>query len=533
MLSRRAVASVALVLALATGLGGCADGDASRRPGVFSISLGSDPENPLVPGNTTESEGSQVVRALFRPLVSYNVDTSQVEYSAVARSITSPDNTTWTVALKPGWTFHDGTPVDAASFVDAWNYTADVANAQNGASYFSKIRGYDGQRPNPAMSGLKVVDDRTFTVTLDAPFAQFPLTVGYSVFSPLPRAFFNDPQAFGRRPIGNGPFKADTDYVPGQGITVSRFDAYAGDDKPAAAGVEFRVIHDQNTQYNELLAGNLDVLRYTLPPEVIPSAKRELDGRYVERESAAFSYLGFPTYDQRFADKRVRQAFSLAIDRAAITQAIFFGARAPATDIIPPVIDGYRGGACRYCAYDVPRARQLLAESGFDTSRPIELWFNSGAGHDQWVQAVGNQLQQNLGVRYTLRGDLDFAQYLPLARQKGMTGPFRLSWSMDYPSPQNFLEPLFSTSALPPGSNTVFYQNPAFDRLVTAGNTAHSNDEAIAFYQQADDLLLEDMPVIPMFYNFSQGGHSERVSNVRFDAFQNIVLTAVTPTGSP
>lgn len=529
----RTGALVALVAAVAMVLSACGGGaggaGATGGDGTFSVSLGSDPESPLVPGTTSESEGNQVMKALFRPLVNYSVDTTEVEYSAVAESIESPDSTTWTVTLKPGWTFHDGTPVTARSFVDAWNYTANVENAQNGANFFSNIAGYDGENPNPAMSGLQVVDDRTFTVTLAAPFAQFPLTVGYTVFSPLPQAFYADPAAFGRLPIGNGPFRADGEYVPGQGITLSRFDGYAGDDKPAASGVEFRVISDINTQYNELLAGNLDVLRYSLPPELVQVAKQELGDRYFERESAAFNYMGFPTYDPRFADKRVRQAFSMAIDRRAITEAIFSGARAPAGDVIPPVIDGHRPNACTYCVFDPVRAKQLLTETGFDAARPVELWFNAGGGHDQWVQAVGNQLQQNLGITYTLRGDLDFAQYLPLARQKGMTGPFRLGWGMDYPSPQNFLEPLFSTSALPPGSNTVIYTNPEFDRLVAAGNRAASNDEAIALYQQADDVLLEDMPAMPMFFNFSQGGHSERVDNVRFDAFQDIVLTEVTP----
>ena len=111
-----------------------------------------------------------------------------------------------------------------------------------------------------------------------------------------------------------------------------------------------------------------------------------------------------------------------------------------------------------------------------------------------------------------------------------MTGPFRLGWGMDYPSPQNFLEPLFSTSALPPaGSNTAFYSNPEFDRLVDAGNVAATNEEAIALYQQADDILLEDMPVAPMFFRKTQGARSENVENVQFDAFQDVALTLVQP----
>ena len=525
-------AAATLMLAACGGGGGTSpdSGGAAAGGGTFSVAINSDPENPLIPGNTTESEGNQILKALFTPLVNYNLETTEVEYTGVAESIESEDNTTWTVTLKDGWTFHDGTPVTASSFVDAWNYNANVANAFGASYFFSNIAGYDGENPVEAMSGLAVVDDSTFTVTLATPFAQFPLTVGYMAFSPLPEAFFADPAAFGEQPIGNGPFRADGPFVPGQGLTVSRFAEYAGDDQPIADSIEFRIITDINTAYNELLGGNVDVIRPSIPPELIPTAQAELGERFIEREAAGFDYLGFPTYDPRFADKRVRQAFSMAVDRAAITEAIFSGARTPATDVIPPVIDGHRADACQYCVYDPARAQALLAESGFDTSQPVELWFNSGAGHDAWVQAVGNQLQQNLGITYSLRGDLDFAQYLPLQDEQGMTGPFRLGWGMDYPSPQNFLEPLFSTSALPPaGSNTSFYSNPEFDRLVTEGNQASSNEEAIALYQQADDLLLEDMPVMPMFFRFTQGARSENVENVQFDAFQDVALTLVQP----
>ena len=525
-----ALGAAATLMLAACGGGGSAPeegGGAAPGGGTFSVYI-NDPENPLVPGNTTESEGNQVLQALFTPLVNYNVETSEVEYTGVAESIESTDQTNWTVTLKPGWTFHDGTPVTAESFVKAWNYTANVGNAQGGNYFFSNIAGYDGENPVEELSGLAVVDETSFTVQLASPFSQFPLTVGYQVFAPLPEAFYADPEAFGRKPIGNGPFKADTELQQGQGITVSRYEEYAGE--PAAAGgIEFRVIADIQTAYNELIAGNLDVLRYTIPAELIGTAQQELGDRYFEREAASFNYLGFPTYDPRFADKRVRQAFSMAIDREAITTAIFQGARAPAYDVIPPVIDGHRPDACQYCQYDPARAQQLLAESGFDTSQPVELWFNSGANHDQWVQAVGNQLQQNLGITYSLRSDFDLAQYLPFGDEKGFTGPFRLGWGMDYPSPQNFLEPLFSTAATPPaGSNSAFYSNPEFDRLVAEGNVAATNEEAIALYQQADDVLLEDMPIAPMFFSFSQGGHSERVDNVQFDQFQDIVLTDVT-----
>ena len=95
---------------------------------------------------------------------------------------------------------------------------------------------------------------------------------------------------------------------------------------------------------------------------------------------------------------------------------------------------------------------------------------------------------------------------------KGFTGPFRAGWTMDYPSPQNYLEPLYSTGALPPGGmNLSFYSNPDFDQLVAEGNQAPSNADAIARYNQAEDVLLEDMPIIPMFFQVEQSVYSAHV----------------------
>jgi ABC-type transport system substrate-binding protein len=509
--------------------------------GTFTLAV-NNPENPLVPGNTTESEGSQIVKALWTGLVEYAED-GEVQYTGVAEEITSEDNTNWTITLRDGWTFHDGTPVTAQSFVDAWNYTAYSPNA-NGASYFMQnIEGYaDLQAPvdeatgeptgDPKaeeMSGLSAPDEKTIEVTLSAPFAQYPVTLGYNAFFPMAESFFEDPEAaMTDTPIGNGPFKADGPFEEDQGITLSRFEEYAGETKAMADTVEIKIYSDVNTSYTDVQGGNLDVVK-DIPPDALTSAPSEFGDRYIERPSSYFGYLGFPTYDERYSDPRVRQAFSMAIDREAIITAIFNDTYTAADDAIAPVVDGYREGACEYCVLDVDRAKQLLDEAGFDTSEPVDLWFNAGAGHDAWVEAVGNQLRENLGIEYTLKGDLDFAEFLPLQDEKGMTGPFRAAWSMDYPSPQNYLEPLYSTAALPPnGSNAEFWSNPEFDELVSQGNQAATNEEAIELYQQADDVLLEEMPIAPLWFGKEQIVHSENVSNVVIDVFGQIDVASVT-----
>ena len=532
----------AALLALALGAAACGGGeegtpstDAAPTGGSFSIPI-TDPERPLLPADTNESEGSQIVSALFTGLVGYDAESSEVTMDGVAESITSDDSTTWTIKLKP-WTFHDGTPVTSDSFIKAWNYGANSANAQGGSYFFANVEGYkDLQGVDTAapakteMSGLKKISDTEFTVTLNAPFRQYPVTVGYNSFFPLPESFFADKAAqtaYGKKPVGNGPFKADTEYVPGKGMTLSKYADFPGE-KAKADTVEIKTYTDTAVSYTDLQGGNLDI-QDVVPPDAIATFKEEFGDRALERESSQFDYVGFPTFDPRYKDKRVRQAFSMAIDRKGISEAIFNDTRAPASSLVSPVVDGSRPDACKYCEYKPDEAKKLLAETGFDTSKPVDLWFNAGAGGDDYFQAIGNNLRDNLGITYKLQGGLQFAEYLPKIDAKGITGPYRLAWSMDYPSPQNYLEPLYSTAALPPnGSNGSFYSNKAFDEKVAEGNAADTNEGAITAYQAAEDLVLEDMPVMPMFFRKIQSAHSEKVSNVVVDAFGRIRLEDVT-----
>jgi oligopeptide transport system substrate-binding protein len=544
-LSKRSSSLVATAIAAALVMTACGGSDdegdsgAGAAGGTFSMQI-AEPQNPLVPGNTTEQSGDRVVNALWTGLVKFD-ENNELEYSGVAESIESEDNTTWTVTLKDGWTFHDGTDVNAQSFVDAWNYTAASENAQEGSSFFNKVAGYEdvqapvdpvteeitGPAPATEMSGLEVVDDLNFTVTLNAPFAQFPVIVAYNPFYPLPQAFFDDPEGFGSKPIGNGPFQAEDEFVPGVGITLTRYEDYAGDNPAKADGVEFRVYAETETAYTDAQDGNVDVVE-VIPPDAISTAEDEFGDRFIRTQSSQITYLGFPTYDARYADPRVRQAISMAIDREAISKAIFEGTRTPADSFIAPVIEGYREGACEYCTLDVDAANDLLDEAGFDRSQPVELWFNSDGAHAAWMEAVGNQLRENLGVEFVLNGNLTFAEILPLFDAGQVTGPYRIGWSFDYPSAESYLAPLFTPNA---SSNYSKYDNPEVTALIAEGDQASNPEDAIAAYQGAEDLIAEDMPWAPLFFTEIQSVHSENVENVELDLFQRVDVTAVTVVG--
>lgn len=509
---------------------GAAEGDteaAAATGGEISYYV-TEPEHIAPPSNVTESEGHAVITSLFSPLVDIDFETDEAVWGddapdAVAASVESDDQQNWTITLKDGWTFHDGTPVTAQSYVDTWNEGASNAE-YTGNYFFNFIEGYDtvqGTESEPAeaeeMSGLEVVDDLTFEVTLNEPFSQWPLVIYYSAFYPLADACLQDMDACMEAPIGNGPFQMDGQWNHDQNIRVTKFADYGGETEPNIDAIDFRVYTDINTGYTDLQAGNLDVID-TVPPEQINAAEQELGDRFIQGESSVYTFVAFPTYDEAFSDPNLRKAFSMAVDRQAIVDAIRIG-DAPADAFVSPAVAGYREGACgEACTYDPERARQLFDEAGgYDGT--LTLWFNSGAGHEEWMEAVANQLRENLGIQDIEFESLDFAQYLPRLDAQEITGPYRLGWVMDYPSPQNYLENLLYTNS---SSNYTGWSNEEFDSLIDQGNAAGSIEEALDFYAQAEDILADEVPLMPMFFDQLAAAHSERVGNVEFNSQEDL-----------
>ena len=527
---RRSARAVALGLSLALVLAACngeddptiddpdadaeAPDDEDGEPGgEFSI-YNCEPQF-LLPSNSAEVCGSKVLDQLFSGLFENDPDTFE-PVPVMAESVETEDSQNWTITIRDDFTFHNGDPVTAQSFVDAWNFTVDPENAQQNATpFFTNFVGFDEVQEGEAdeMSGVSAPDDTTIEIELTEPFAPLESMLAYTAFFPLPEVAYEDIDAFEQAPIGNGRYQMDGEWEHDQRIAMERYEDWPGDNPGLADRITWEIYEDVGTAYLDVQAGELDILD-SIPPEREGDAEADFGDNLVSTETSTFTYMGFPLYDERFDDVDVRRAFSMAIDRQAIIDAIFDGARTPATSVIPPVLPAFREGICEACEYDPDQAAELLEEAG-GWDGELTVYFNSGAGHDEWVEAVAGQWRDNLGIEDISFESLEFAQYLDLLDNDEITGPFRLGWVLSYGSSQYALEPVYTTGV---SSNYFDYSSEEFDDLIAEANRQEDFDAAEALYQEAEEVLLNDMPNIPMWFETRTSVHSERVSNVIMDA---------------
>ncbi|WP_307859034.1 peptide ABC transporter substrate-binding protein [Herbiconiux sp. SYSU D00978] len=522
----------ALATAGALVLTGCTAGGgeqgSSGGSGVITAN-GSEPQNPLIPTNTNEVGGGKILDAIFAGLVYYEADGSPV--NDMAESIETEDNQTFTITIAEGHEFTNGEPVDADSFINAWQYGALLSNGQLNSYFFEDIQGFSYETDSP-LTGLAKVDDYTFTVTLNAPRSDFPLRLGYSAFYPLPDVAFEDMTAFGENPIGNGPYM-----LSGEGawqhdvkIDLATNPDYTGGREPQNDGLSIVFYATQDAAYADLLAGNLDVLD-AIPDANFGTFESDLGDRAVNQPAAVFQSFTIPSVAEGWADpsafehflgeegKLRRQALSMAIDREQITDVIFEGTRTPASDFTSPTIDGWTDSleGAEVLQFDADEAKRLWAEADAISpwSGTFQITYNADGGHQAWVDAVANSIKNTLGIDASGNPLPTFAESRSAIVDKTLTtAGFRTGWQADYPGLFNFLGPLYATNA---SSNDGGYSNPEFDALINEGAVTTDADAANELYQQAQEILLEDLPAIPLWYANVTGGYGEGVDNVEFD----------------
>jgi oligopeptide transport system substrate-binding protein len=491
-----------------------------------------------VPANTTETGGGQIIDFMWTGLVQYPNDGS-APVNAVAESIDTTDSKVYTIKIKPDTKFHDGTVVKSKNFVDAWNWAAYSPNGAQNGSFFSDIAGFadvhtedpDGEGPEKApepkaekMSGLKVIDDTTFEVTLAEPFSIFPTKLGYSAYMPLPDVFFTQtPDEFGKKPIGNGPVKF-VSWQDNVELKLTRFDDYTLADKVKIKDVTVKMYQQDTAAYNDLVSGSLD-FQQQVPVSSLAGDKwkTDLGERAIEVPTPVMQIIAIPFYDKRFENVELRKAISMSINRAEIAEKIFFNSRKPATSWSSPLAPGHGTNDCTVCKFDPAAAKAALDQAGGFTGELV-LYYNADASHKEWMEATAQSIKTNLGINARAEGLPTFAVFREQINAHKMKGLYRAGWQQDYPDVENWIGPLYVTGG---SSNDGLFSNPDVDRLYKEGTAAASVDAAHAKFAEATKAVDAQVPAIPMFEVTQQSGVSDRVTGVKTSNVGEIDLSSV------
>ncbi|HZQ77280.1 MAG TPA: ABC transporter substrate-binding protein [Acidimicrobiia bacterium] len=541
-----ALATVLALLAVACG-GGSSKKSSSettspggKQGGVFR--LGIVEPTAIDPYNSQDSEGILVTKQVFTGLVQIDNATSEIKPGVADKWDKNGDCTQWTFHLHPGTTFSNGEAVDANAFIRGMTRAVKQAAASDVAYHMAGIAGYadihgtgdPNSKPTATtFSGLSAPDADTLAVKLSAPDCEFDKKTLQPVMSPVPASAGEaNNKTFNDMPIGNGPFKMKEPWHHDQSITLVRNDSYFGT-KAHLDEVDLTIQPSQDAlqaEYKGLQSGQYDYAR--LPPELIPQAKAQYEpkGGFLHKLTYGINYLLVNVVNPPLNKADARKAVSLAIDRQAIIDGVFKGLQTKATSIIPPPLKAYYSpNVCDSCDKpDVPKAKQLAAGAGLAPGTKLTLSFNTGGGHEAWVQAVQQQLQQNLGLKVDIQ-PMPFAELLKQEKADNASGLFRAAWSADYPSAENFLFPLLSQKSLPPGDNRGRYVNKQFDDLLAQARQAPDETQRASLIKQAEKIAIgDDLALIPMWYRDQyRAFDSTKWTGVDLDFFENATLSTI------
>jgi oligopeptide transport system substrate-binding protein len=436
----------------------------------------------------------------------------------MAAKIETADLTTWTISLRRGWTFHDGSPVTADSFIDAWNYAADGANGMRQQQAFANIVGFtdiSGPEPSPqGLAGLTKVDDWNFNVTLNSPDSQWETRLATAAFSPLPENVLTGGDG---NLIGNGAFTVED--ISDDRLLLARFDEYRGR-KPLLTRVEFTREDDSSTLVDAVADGDFDATTVT----GLSEGSEPAGVTVATSPGTTLEYLLFPLWDPRFADPKTREAFSVAIDRAQILAVNPELDRSAANSWTVPQANGYSAGGCRSaCTYNVERARTSLAAGG-GFAGPLVISYPESSSASLWIDAVCTSITNTLEVECQGR-PMAAQEFTTAVASRQITGPFFSSWSLPpVPDVATSIGPLYLTNAPLNGGD---YSNPEFDELFTVA-LATATREATRAFTQSQYALAASLPSIPLWYPHTSLVTGERVKDAALTPFGFIDLYRTT-----
>jgi oligopeptide transport system substrate-binding protein len=512
--------------------------------GVF----GQGPPEHLDPRINSTVDGWQIGGSLYDGL-------AETDFADPENPVTRPlvaeswevndDATEFVFTIREGLAFSSGEEVLPSSFVRGWESASDPEFAGDYSYLFGFIEGGQAKLDGEAdtISGVVADDDAmTLTVTLSAPYANFPAVAGFQTFMPMPSDIdeLADQTEWEQGiMVGNGPFMMEAPandreivLVPNPEWDGTQYDeAFGLPEQPFLDRITFTIGSDIDTSYNSFEAGEADVANFA------PGRYQEAIDNYATTIDTPFLgayYFLFDMRDPLFAgeeNRPLRQAISQAINREDINTDVYEGSRTTATGITPPGIPGFEEGLCEYCNYDPEAAEAAYQEwldAGNELTEPLPIEFNADSGHEPVVQIIIDNLA-DIGIEAVAAPIPPDDYFGQLA--EGACGFCRVGWLADYPTYDNFTYDIFGTEAL--DGNNYGYSNPQFDELVAQAKAETDEEAAGELFREAEQILLnEDIGVVPInWYNGQQVYNPDTVANLVEEPTGHVRWETVSLTG--
>ncbi len=446
-----------------------------------------------------------MIKSLFSRLMDYDPGTAKVVPSLAESFEVSPDGLTYTFKLRKGVKFSNGRALVAGDVKYSIERAVNPKTQGPGAGFFGAIKGFDELTAGKAevLSGIETPDDGTVVFHLSRPDATFLHVLAINFASVVPKEAVEAAGGdFGKKPVGSGAFILK-DWTIGQQLVFERNPDYYLKDVPHIDKVTVEVGQEPLVALLRLQKGEVDIAGDGIPPAKFLEVKNSPDGAQiiVDGEQLHTGYITLNTKVKPFDNLKVRQAVNMAINKERITR-ILNGRATPANQVLPPLMPGYDKAFTGY-AYDVEKAKALLAEAGFADGFETVLYSTNTDPQPRIAQAIQQDLAA-IGIKAEVRA-LAQANVIAAGGTEGeapMIWSGGMAWIADFPDPSNFYGPILGCAgAVQGGWNWSWYCNKDLDARAIAADSM--SDPAKAAERQAAwgkvfTDIMADAPWVPV-----------------------------------
>ena len=416
------------------------------------------------------------------------------------------DNLIWTFHLRPGITWSDGSAITAHDIVWSWQRLVTPTTASPYASYPGNMHIVnardisEGKQP-PETLGVKALDDTTLQVTLNQPNAAFLAMLAHPSLVPIDKVLverFGDKWTKPEHIVTSGSYTLSK-WVVNERIVAQRNPKYWDNEHTVINKVTYLPITSEAVDVNRYKAGEIDIV-YTVPVNQFALLKKTMGSQLNVAPQLATYYYELNTTKPPFNDPRVRRALNMGLDKDIIADKVMGQGQRPAWLISQPDIGGVTLKQPDYASWPrdkrIAEAKKLLNEAGFNESHPLvfNLLYNTSETHQRIAIAASSMWKKNLGVEAKLQNQ-EWKTMLDTMHTHNFDA-VRYAWIADYDDAASFLNNFRTGDS----ENTSQYSNPAYDKALHDAAKAADTTARGKFYQQAEDLLAEDVPAIPVYH---------------------------------